>query len=1047
MLYPKSRESALSPEAFQSPDAVYRGTPFWSWNTLVTDDLVKEQIAVFRRMGFGGFHVHPRTGMQTPYMSEEFLRLVQLAHTEGQKQKMLCWLYDEDRYPSGAAGGFVTKNPATRSRHLVLTRAPRGAGWCQSRAAFETACTQATQTAGETPHGYYLASYRIKLKNGCLAAYSRVAQTACDNADGLVWHAWLELMQESPWFNGQTYLDCMNKTAVERFIDVTHAPYYEALGEAFGKSIPAIFTDEPHVKGRQTLPFAASEADVTLAYTDDFEATFAAAHGYAILDKLPELLWELPGGDASVHRWRYHDHLAERFATAFCDTLGAWCETHGIALTGHFLSERTLYSQTLALGEAMRCYRSFQLPGIDILADQKEFSTAKQAVSVARQSGREGVLSELYGVTEWDADFKTYKLQGDWQAALGITIRVPHLSFMSMEGEAKRDWPASISYQSPWYAEYPMVEDHFARLNTALTRGSALCRVGVIHPIESFWLSFGPSDQTQETRDAQDARFEDLMQWLLYGLIDFDLISEALLPTQCAQGGAPLQVGLCAYDTILVPACRTLRGTTLERLEAFAAAGGRLIFAGALPSLENALPSGRAAALAQSTVCVPFAREALLGALEPVREVDLRMNNGKRADNIFYQLRTDGDDCWLFLCHVNRCDSTVPEHYTLTLQGEWQLTVYDTATGHTHSAPVQAAQGLTKVPVALYAQDSLLLRLQPAPTKQTTPAPTIWAQDAPSAEVLHAPLVVTRPSAYSLSEPNVLLLDYACAALDGGALSLRTEILRLDNEIRAALGYPARQDHFVQPWSQPQETPTHRVSLTYEFVSDLAMDGCFLAVERPENAMITLNDMAVGADCGWYVDKFIRTVPLPTIQKGNNILRMTLPFGQKTNLENIYILGDFGVSLGAEPHIVHRPDTLGFGDITRQGLPFYTGDVHYILTFTQAHTGAVTVSVPHIAAPVLGVSLDGAPQGNIAYAPHRLTLPHVEAGPHTLTLCLYGNRFNGFGTLHNCDAQYKWYGPDAYRTTGDAWIEGYAVRPVGILSRVELYCEGLQMEG
>ena len=57
-------------------------------------------------------------------------------------------------------------------------------------------------------------------------------------------------------------------------------------------------------------------------------------------------------------------------------------------------------------------------------------------------------MSELYGVTSWSFDFRRHKLQGDWQAALGITLRVPHLSWVSMKGEAKRDYPASINYQS-----------------------------------------------------------------------------------------------------------------------------------------------------------------------------------------------------------------------------------------------------------------------------------------------------------------------------------------------------------------------------------------------------------------------------------------------------------------------------------------------------------------------------------------------------------------------------------------------------------------------
>ena len=41
-----------------------------------------------------------------------------------------------------------------------------------------------------------------------------------------------------------------------------------------------------------------------------------------------------------------------------------------------------------------------------------------------------------------------------------------------------------------------MVEDHFARLNTALTRGRPDVRVAVVHPVESYWLYCGPAEQT-----------------------------------------------------------------------------------------------------------------------------------------------------------------------------------------------------------------------------------------------------------------------------------------------------------------------------------------------------------------------------------------------------------------------------------------------------------------------------------------------------------------------------------------------------------------------
>ena len=184
---------------------------------------------------------------------------------------------------------------------------------------------------------------------------------------------------------------------------------------------------------------------------------------------------------------------------AYCRQIGDWCRENGIALTGHVLGEEELRTQTQVLGEAMRCYRHFGIPGIDILCDRHEYTTAKQAQSIVHQMGAEAMLSELYGVTGWDCDFRTYKLQGDWQAALGVTVRVPHLFWMTMKGEAKRDYPASIGYQSPWYDQFSMIEDHFARLNTAMTRGVPAVRVAVVHPIESYWLHWGPSEPVSYT--------------------------------------------------------------------------------------------------------------------------------------------------------------------------------------------------------------------------------------------------------------------------------------------------------------------------------------------------------------------------------------------------------------------------------------------------------------------------------------------------------------------------------------------------------------------
>ena len=88
--------------------------------------------------------------------------------------------------------------------------------------------------------------------------------------------------------------------------------------------------------------------------------------------------------------------------------------------------------------------------------------------------------------------------------------------------------------------------------------------------------------------------------------------------------------------------------------------------------------------------------------------------------------------------------------------------------------------------------------------------------------------------------------------------------------------------------------------------------------------------------------------------------------------------------------------------------------------------------------PVMQVVLDEKPRGLIAFSPHELELGEQEAGVHRLEIRVYGNRFNSFGTLHNSNDEFKWYGPDSYRTRGSEWTEGWELRPFGILSRVEI---------
>ena len=1020
MLYPKKNEPELSRELFRNPGCEYRGTPFWAWNCKLEEEELLRQLEVMKKMGFGGAHMHVRTGMATPYLSDEHMSLIRACVEKCKDEDMLAWLYDEDRWPSGSAGGIVTREERYRARYLLFTPTPYSDDW-EMKDDYDSSAR-----GNRSQKGSLIACFDVQLdEKGCLASARRIREE--EAAEGSKWYAYVETPNESPWYNGQTYVNTLDQEAMRRFIEVTYERYLDTVGEDFGKRVPAIFTDEPQFTRKQTLGFAQDKNDVALPWSDDLPDTFRAAYGEDLVEHIPELFWELQEGVSTV-RYHYHDHVCERFTQSFADQCGSWCEDHSLMLTGHMMEEPTLQSQTAALGEAMRSYRSFQLPGIDMLCDGVELTTAKQAQSAAHQFGREGIISELYGVTGWDFDFRGHKFQGDWQAALGVTVRVPHLAWVSMKGEAKRDYPASINYQSPWWEHYRYIEDHFARTAAALTRGKPCVKVGVIHPVESFWLHFGPLEQTGSIRRQMDERFQSVTRWLLEGNLDFDFISESLLPIQCEKGGAPLRVGEMAYDAIVVPGCETLRASTLERLEAFRDQGGQLIFLGDAPRYVEAVENGRGRKLWERSAVISCERHALLTALESVRTVDIRNADGVRSQNLLHQLRFDGEDRWLFVAHLEKpyCrDIPRGQLRRISLEGTWSVRCYDTLSGEIFPLESSVCGGKTTVTATLYDLDSLLLRF--SPRKEETAVPEAERQVKWFCPVPH---VVD----YTLSEKNVYVLDKAEYALDGEDWRQSRELLRADNDLRAALNIPSRQASVAQPWTVPDVAAEHVARLRFRVECDRDIPAVELALEDADIAKVWLNGEKIDAvPNGFFTDKSIGVLPLGDLGQGTSEIIVELPFGERTNIEWCYLLGDFGVKIqGTFRALTRREEKLGFSDITTQSLPHYSGNLTYALP-VRTEGGDIRVTVPHYAGAAVLAELAGR-SGYIVLPPYSLTLKDIPAGDHILKLTLLGNRQNAFGPLHLADSERKWIGPDAWRTGGPYWTESYRLKPIGILS-------------
>lgn len=1051
MIYKQNTEKTLSDSLFKNPTSEYRGAPFWAWNCKLSAKELTWQIDRLKEMGFGGFHMHSRDGMATEYLSEEFFDLIKACNEKAKEEKMLCYLYDEDKWPSGFAGGYVTKDVRYRSRHLIMTTSDD-----------ISVANLSAEDAVNEGKDYFVGAYSVNLNDdGTLGAYKKVARD--EEADGTKWYAFCAISRSSAWYNNQTYIDTLNKDAVDEFVKITHEAYKKNVSKDFGNSIHSIFTDEPQFSHKNVPAFAHDTKAFSFTWTPLLPKYYKEKYGVDILDTLPEIFWDLPHNKPSKTRYRFHDLICDIFAKTFSDNIGSWCSENGISLTGHVMDEHSLFSQTNSVGEVMRLYRGFGIPGIDVLLANYEFTTAKQCQSAKRQYGREAMLSELYGVTNYDFDFRGHKLHGDWQAAMGVTIRVPHLSWVSMGGCAKRDYPATINYQAPWYKEYKIIEDHFARINTAITRGTDIVDVAVIHPIESYWINFGPNDTSSDIRYMLQNNFENLSNYLVTGLIDYDYISESLLPELYEDTKDGFKVGKMIYKTILVPGCITLRKTTFDLLKKYKERGGRVLFVGDCPKYVDLEESCELTNFYNVCERINFSRISILNALSNERRVSVVTADGFSSKNLIHTMTKDGGSQWLFLCHVhpendvsnvnvhgNRIhgrhtyvyDTVVSEDVKIIIKGEFAPILYDTLTGDIKDIPYKHENGNTIILRKIYRYDSLLIKLTPTDVhelKEETKA------------IKHPTYSIDFKNKvrYKRENENVLLLDIAEYKLNSGEWRNSEEILRLDSILRKEINVPDRLSGFAQPWSVKPEPVTHSVSLRFSVNAEYAAKNVLLALEDVEYATIVFNGKTINKEIvGYFTDKAISKIKLGDLNKGINIIEVTLPIGVRTNTEWCYLLGDFNVKVeGCDKTVTSPTETIGFGSLVSQGMPFYGGNLTYE---TEIETGDCDIDITAnlYRGALLKVYVDGKDVGNIFMSPYTVKINGLKAGKHKIEFKYFGNLYNSFGALHNCTEtdimQGTWCGPSFWYSKNDNWADdvnikgnwtyGYMLKDTGILS-------------
>ena len=414
---------------FENPAGEYRGRPFWAWNGKLTEEELLRQIDIFRQMGFSGFFMHSRTGLETEYLGEEWFRLINRCADYAAEKGMEAWLYDEDRWPSGSAGGMVTKTEEYRASFLE-TREYTAQEWAEYPGTEKD-----------------VASFAIVFEDGDMRKVRPLKRKELPEKDETAVVFGVILAECSDNYNEFTYVDTMSRPAVEQYIQLTHERYARECGARLGESIPGIFTDEPH-RGPLFSVFSGGK-ETAVPYTPALFAEFKKRFGYDLKERLPELFFRYTGEELSAASRDYIELCQELFLENFAQPIQNWCHENKLLFTGHVLHEDSLTAQTVMQGSLMRFYEYMDYPGVDVLTEKNDnWWIVKQIASVARQLDKKWVLSELYGCTGWQMDLEDYKQVGDWQALFGINLRCPHLSWYTMKGEAKRDYPASIFFQS-----------------------------------------------------------------------------------------------------------------------------------------------------------------------------------------------------------------------------------------------------------------------------------------------------------------------------------------------------------------------------------------------------------------------------------------------------------------------------------------------------------------------------------------------------------------------------------------------------------------------
>ncbi|NLE29927.1 MAG: hypothetical protein GX629_09695, partial [Phycisphaerae bacterium] len=559
---------------------------------------IQWQVRELAAKGYQGIYPHARQGLLTPYFSNDWWRSIDAILDGCRNTGMTMWIWDEDYFPSGLAGGRVVwDDPGLIARGLEFTSSHfEGNGPFELD--FSTGMLLKAFAVSWNPDGTFGEFWDITdfcgtrrqtwtPRNIQHGAYSppmrRVGHphwrcTMTDNRFAVVWtpprSGRYTLVGITIKNTSGVHPDMLNPQSVQRFIEFSYEPYYQRYGKEFGTLIQGAFTDEP------------SPGGFLYPWTRHFPQEFQADHGYDLLEQLPHLALDLNDQSPMVrHHYRLTQHRLQEHN--YIGQLARWCADHRIAFYGHLTRTEWLSLCSFYWPNELRCYKQMTIPSADPLTascgwkDAAAYHTGlKVASSAAHLFDKGQAGSDALAVVGDEVSLRDLKYQLDYQMVLGINHFVLHGLSYSIDGPRKDEVPPSIFYQHTEWKYMNTLMDHVRTTAQALTGGEHICDLAVLYPSTSLACQANAStDMWGALPD--EMLIHDLADQLLSHQKDFDLIDEVTLQEKVDLSGKLLTAE--PYRTIILPYLRYIDIQTAQALQRFAHNGGCVILIGPKP--------------------------------------------------------------------------------------------------------------------------------------------------------------------------------------------------------------------------------------------------------------------------------------------------------------------------------------------------------------------------------------------------------------------------------------------------------------------------------